>query len=108
MRNGGNSVHLGYFDTAKEAATAYARSEYGRADAAKLLQPARTTPTAVGAEAIQQAETEGLTLATSSDINSGYKGVCYSRKERGSKRYKLEVTIGGKSLPLHTHSTHTR
>ena len=35
----GKRVHLGRFDTAEEAATAYARSEYGRADAAKLLQP---------------------------------------------------------------------
>ena len=37
--DGGKRVHLGYFDTAEEAATAYARSECGRADAAKLLQP---------------------------------------------------------------------
>ena len=62
---GGKRVHLGYFDTAEEAATAYARSEHGRADAAKLLQP-RPAPTAAGAEAIRQAEREGLTLAASS------------------------------------------
>ena len=55
---------------AEEAATAYARSEYGRPDAAKLLQP-RPAPTAAGAEAIQQAEREGLTLATSSN-STGY------------------------------------
>ena len=47
---GGKHVHLGYFATAEEAATAYARSEYGRADAAKLLQP-RPAPSAAGAEA---------------------------------------------------------
>ena len=35
----------------EEAATACARSEYGRADAAKLLQP-RPAPTAAGAEVI--------------------------------------------------------
>ena len=57
MRAGGKSVFLGSFDTAEEAATAYARSEYGRADAAKLLQP-RSAPTAAGAEAIRQAERE--------------------------------------------------
>ena len=38
VQGGGKRVH-GYFDTAEEAATAYARSAYGRADAAKLLQP---------------------------------------------------------------------
>ena len=58
-RDGGKDVSLGSFDTAEEAATAYARSEYGRADAAKLLQP-RPAPTAAGAEAIRQAEREGL------------------------------------------------
>ncbi|EOD10577.1 hypothetical protein EMIHUDRAFT_248298 [Emiliania huxleyi CCMP1516] len=72
---GGKGVHLGYFDTVEEAATAYARSEYGRADAAKLLQP-RPAPTPAGAEAIRQAEREGLTLTASSSSNTGYKGVC--------------------------------
>ena len=38
VQDDGKRVHLGCFDTAEEAATAYARSEYGRADAAKLLQ----------------------------------------------------------------------
>ena len=56
---GGKRVHLGYFDTAEEAAIAYARSEYGRADAAKLLQP-RPAPSTAGAEVIRQAEREGL------------------------------------------------
>ena len=88
-RNGGKSVHLGYFDTAKEAATAYARSEYGRADAAKLLQP-RTAPTAAGAEAIRQAEREGLTLTTSSSNSTGYKGVTFCPKRKGSKKYQGE------------------
>ena len=69
-RDGGKDVSLGYFDTAEEAATAYAQSEYGRADAAKLLQP-RPAPSAAGAEAIRQAEREGLTLATSSSSCSG-------------------------------------
>ena len=67
---GGKCVHLGYFNTAEEAAVAYARSEYGRADAAKLLQP-RPAPTPAGAEAIRQAEREGLTLTASSSSNTG-------------------------------------
>ena len=81
---GGQHVRLGYFDTAEEAATAYARSEYGRADAAKLLQP-RPAPTAAGAEAVRQAKREGLTLATSSGNSTGYKGV-RSRRSRQAAR----------------------
>ena len=64
VQDGGTRLHLGYFNTAEEAATAYARSEYGRADAAKLLQP-RPAPTPAGAEAIRQAEREGLALTAS-------------------------------------------
>ena len=78
-----------------EAATAYARSEYGRADAAKLLQP-RPAPTAAGAEAVRQAKREGLTLTKSSGSNSGYRGVTFKPKERSSKKYELRVGCGGK------------
>ena len=53
VQGGGKRVHLGSFDTAEEAATAYARSAYGRADAAKLLQP-RAAPTADGLKAIRR------------------------------------------------------
>ena len=99
VRAGGKSVFLGSFDTAEEAATAYARSEYGRADAAKLLQP-RAAPTADGLEAIRQAEREGLTLATSSGSSSGYKGVSFCPKEQGRKKYKLQATVEGKMVHL--------
>ncbi|EOD05109.1 hypothetical protein EMIHUDRAFT_107338 [Emiliania huxleyi CCMP1516] len=102
--NGGKRLRLGYFDTAEEAATAYARSEYGRADAAKLLQP-RAAPTAAGAEAIRQAEREGLALATSSGSNTGYKGVYFTPKQTGSKKYKLQVTVGGKQVSLGCFAT---
>ena len=84
VRDGGKRVFLGSFATAKEAATAYARSEYGRADAAKLLQP-RAAPTTAGAEAIRQAEREGLTLASSSSSNSG-SGVCSTTRSRKAAR----------------------
>ncbi|EOD06821.1 hypothetical protein EMIHUDRAFT_218945 [Emiliania huxleyi CCMP1516] len=94
-QNDGKSVHLGCFNTAEEAATAYARSENGRADAAKLLQP-RAAPTAAGAEAVRQAEREGLTLTASSSNSTGYKGVVYYPKQQGSKQYKLQVWDGGK------------
>ncbi|EOD25379.1 hypothetical protein EMIHUDRAFT_237811 [Emiliania huxleyi CCMP1516] len=103
VRDGGKRVRLGYFETAEDAATAYARSEYGRADAAKLLQP-RPAPTAAGAEAIRQAEREGLTLATSSN-STGYKGVSYCPKERGSKKYKLEAKREGLTLATSSSSS---
>ncbi|EOD18923.1 hypothetical protein EMIHUDRAFT_102395 [Emiliania huxleyi CCMP1516] len=90
VNDGGKRVSLGHFDTAEEAAVAYARSEYGRADAAKLLQP-RAAPSAAGAEAIRQAEREGLTLAASSSGSSGYKGVSYCPKQSGTKKYELRV-----------------
>ena len=104
VRDGGKRFHLGYFDTAEEAAVAYARSEYGRADAPKLLQP-RAAPTAAGAEAIRQAEREGLTLATSSSSNSGYKGVTFYPKRRGSKKYELTVRFGDRMVHLGLFAT---
>ena len=104
FRLDGKSVFLGSFDTAKEQATAYARSEYGRADAAKMLQP-RPTPTAAGAEAVRQAKAEGLTLATSSGSNSGYKGVTFCPKRQGSKKYQLQVRVGGKQVSLGRFTT---
>ncbi|EOD21279.1 hypothetical protein EMIHUDRAFT_117274 [Emiliania huxleyi CCMP1516] len=104
VRDGGKRVYLGSFDTAEEAAVAYARSEYGRADAAKLLQP-RAAPTAADAEVIRQAEREGLTLVTSGSSNSGYKGVCYCPKRKGSKKYELAVRVGGKQVFLGMFAT---
>ena len=98
VRDGGKRVRLGYFETAEEAAVAYARSKYGRADAAKQLEP-RAAPTADGLEAIRQAEREGLTLVTSGST-SGYKGVCYLPKERGSKKNQLQVKVEGKRARL--------
>ncbi|EOD25900.1 hypothetical protein EMIHUDRAFT_260516 [Emiliania huxleyi CCMP1516] len=92
VQDGGTRLHLGYFNTADEAATAYARSEYGRADAAKLLQP-RPAATPAGAEAIRQVEREGLALTASSSSNTGYKGVRHCPKQRGSKKYNLELPV---------------
>ncbi|EOD19687.1 hypothetical protein EMIHUDRAFT_242732 [Emiliania huxleyi CCMP1516] len=81
-------------------------ARYGRADAAKLLQP-RTAPTAAGAEAIRQAEREGLTLATSSNSNSGYKGVTFKPKKQGSKKYELAAVrqAGREGLALASSSS---
>ena len=57
-------------------------------------------PLRAGAEAIRQAEREGLTLAASSSSSTGYKGVTFCPKQKGSKKYRLEVTVGGKRLHL--------
>ena len=104
VRDGGKRVFLGYFDTAEEAATAYARPECGRADAAKLLQP-RPAPTPPGAEAIRQAEREGLTLTISGNSNTRYKGVTYCPKRKGSKTYKLAVWVGRKRITFGLFAT---
>ena len=104
VQDGGKRIFLGCFDTAQGAATAYAHSEYGRADAAKLLQP-RPALTAAGAEAIQLAEREGLTLAISSSNNTGYKGVCYNPNQTGSKKYQLRVGAGSRKVHLGVFAT---
>ena len=62
------------------------------------LPPSPSSP--AGAEAVRQAKREGLTLATSSSSNSGYRGVTFYPKERGRKKYKLSVRVGGKQLYL--------
>ena len=81
-----------------------ARREAGR-DTADLTAPPPPPPppapsSAAGAEAVQQAEREGLTLVTSSNSNSGYRGVCCDSNQKGSKKYMLEVWVGGKRVTL--------
>ena len=53
---------------------------------------------------VRQGEREGLTLVTSGST-SGYKGVYYHPKERGSKKYQLKVTSGGKQVSLGRFAT---
>ena len=43
-----------------------------------------------------RAEREGLALVTSSSSITGYKGVTFCPKRKGSKKYKLNVWVGGK------------
>ena len=105
--NAGKQVCLGSFETAEEAALAYARSEYGRVDAARLRKwlprceqgdppappPPLSQPSAAGAEAIRQAEREGLVLATSSkSVRTGYEGVCYIPKKGVTKKYQSTIS----------------
>ncbi|EOD06959.1 hypothetical protein EMIHUDRAFT_106636 [Emiliania huxleyi CCMP1516] len=109
VRIDGKQVSLGYFATAEEAALFYARREAGR-DMVALYPPPPPPPpppapsSAAGAEAVRQTKREGLTLATSSSSNSGYKGVAY-RPKQGSKKYQLKVWVGGKQLHLGNFAT---
>ena len=97
----GKSVHLGYFATAEQAALFYARREVGRDTGSDLTAPPPPPPppapsSAAGAEAVLQAGREGLTLATSSSSNSGYKGVTFYPKTQGRNKYVLQVRVGSK------------
>ena len=51
------------------------------------------------AEAVQQAEAEGLTLLES-DNSSGYKGVSFNGKRNVTKSYHAKLKRGGKSVSL--------
>ncbi|EOD10920.1 hypothetical protein EMIHUDRAFT_215219 [Emiliania huxleyi CCMP1516] len=98
---GGRKVHLGWFATAEQVALFYARREAGRDTSDLTAPPPPPAPhSPAGAEAIRQAEREGLTLATSSSSNSGYKGVFYDPKRRRTSKYQLQVRVGGKQTSL--------
>jgi len=107
VRRGGNSVNLGTFATAEEAALAYARlPEAQAAVAAAAATPA--PPPMTAEEALRQAEAEGLTLVRSESSNTGYKGVIFyhagshGRKTNG---FLAQVWRGGKQVTLGTFAT---
>ena len=105
---GGKKVFLGYFATAEQAALFYARREAGR-DTSDLTAPPPPPPppepsSAAGAEAVRQAKRQGLALVTSCG-NSGYRGVCYCPKQKGRKKYQLQVRVGGKLVTLGCFAT---
>ncbi|EOD24526.1 hypothetical protein EMIHUDRAFT_206498 [Emiliania huxleyi CCMP1516] len=94
---GGKQGSLGYFATAEQAALFYARREAGRDTSDLTAPPPPPVPSSpAGAEAIRQAEREALTLVTSSNNSTGYKGVSFCPKREGSKKYLLSVKVGGK------------
>ena len=94
VRRGGKQVSLGYYDTAEEAALAYARTP----EAQEELQHAKPAPLKAE-EALTQASAEGLTLERSEGA-SGYKGVRVDK--RGDMRcpYEARLKRGGKDLYL--------
>jgi predicted secreted protein len=92
---GGNQVHLGYFETAEEAALCVARSPEGRAAAAERAAAAAPL---TSEEARQQAQAEKLTLLVAEN-SSGYFGVCH-HKPGQPKPYQAHVRHGGKHVYL--------
>ncbi|EOD28286.1 hypothetical protein EMIHUDRAFT_114210 [Emiliania huxleyi CCMP1516] len=88
-RVGGRKVSLGYFDSAVEAAVAYAR-------AARGYQPPAQPPPTVATEA------EGLRLHLSSSNATGYIGV---NKHRSSCRFWAQHRAGGRQVSLGSFDT---
>eukprot|EP00964_Phaeocystis_antarctica_P085288 scaffold53852_cov74-Phaeocystis_antarctica.AAC.1 len=88
---GDNTVHLGCFATAEEAALHVARTP--EAQAAAALPPPMTAE-----EALAQAEAEGLTLIRS-DGQSGFCNVAVDSRNM-AKPYEARVWRGGKQVHL--------
>ena len=61
-------------------------------------------PLLTAAEAVQQAEAEGLTLLKA-DTSSGYKGVCWDSHCSRTKPYKVKVRRDGKQVYLSYFAT---
>ena len=105
----GKLVNLGRFATPEEAALCFARREAGR-DTSDLTVPPPPPPppapsSAAGAEAVRQAEREGLALVTSSRSSTSYKGVTFYPNQKGALKYKLSVKVGGNMVTLGRFAT---
>ena len=88
VRRAGKQVYLGCFVTPEEAALTIAR-----ACPAASPRPAALT----AQEAVAQAAAEGLKLEPASNVELGYRGVCYNVE---SSRYHATVTRAGKHVHL--------
>ena len=93
VRRDGKKVHLGCFTTAEEAALHVARTPEGQAAAAAALSPSMTA-----AEAMVQAEAEGLTLVRA-DMPSGFRNV-YMHPRNLVRPFEPKVTRDGKQVYL--------
>lgn len=94
VRRGGKQVSLGYFETAEEAALAYARTP----EAQEEVRNAKPKPL-TAEEALKVARAEGLTLQRSKSA-SGYKYVRIDRRGDKRCRYEARLKRGGKDLYL--------
>jgi len=95
VRRGGNQVTLGYFETAEEAALAYARTP----EAQEEVRDAKPKPL-TAEEALTVARAEGLTLQQSEESASGYKGVRIDRRGGMRRRYEARLKRVGNRLYL--------
>jgi hypothetical protein len=100
VMRGGNTVYLGSFATAEEAALCIARTPEGQAAAAER---AAAAPPLTSEEARQQAQAEKLTLLVA-DNTTGYFGVHLDRPGK-HKPYRAMVKRGGKMEYLGSFAT---
>eukprot|EP00964_Phaeocystis_antarctica_P127695 scaffold91397_cov66-Phaeocystis_antarctica.AAC.3 len=99
VRRGGNTVHLGSFATAEEAALHVARSLEGRAAAERAAAAPRLT----SEQARQQAQAEGLRLRVAENT-TGYFGVSLTNPGK-PKPYAAQLRRGGKNVSLGSFAT---
>ena len=102
VSRGGNSVSLGTFATAEEAALCVARSPEGQ-EAAKRAAAPPPAPPLTSEEVRQQAQAEGLTLRVAKS-KTGFYGVSFNPACR-SKPYLTQLTRGGKKIHLGSFAT---
>jgi hypothetical protein len=101
VSRGGNTVGLGSFATAEEAALCVARSPEGQEAAKRAAAPPPATPL-TSEDARQQAQAGGLTLLKA-DSTTGYFGVYH--KSGRSKPYQAQVRRGGNTVSLSSFAT---
>ena len=100
-------IHLGSFETAEEAALAYARTPEAQAEVAKTnASRAPRAPLTVD-EVVAQATSEGLRLEPSNTSTSGYKGVSINNgtHHQQGKRFEVRVHRSGKKVFLGSYAT---
>jgi hypothetical protein len=98
VTHSGKSVYLGSFATAEEAALCVARTLEVQGRGARSPPSAALTSD----EALQQAQTEKLTLLEAA-TTGGYFGVSHHKGR--SRPYQAMVSRGGKSVPLGRFAT---
>ena len=110
----GKQVHLGSFDTAEEAALAYARTPEAQAEVVKPVKinasrvPISKPAPLTADEVVAQATAEGLGLEPSSTSNnSGFKGVTINNgaRQQQGRRFEARAQRAGKKMFLGAYAT---